>query len=81
MIQSREVQFCKEADDVLALLVNLVADIKAGKNAGAIMSENVSGLIEAVSGCDQIGVEEKNRKVFMETIGYRTGDLADALLG
>ena len=81
MLQKREVEYCKEVDDVAVLLSAIVADAKAGKPVAEIASGNLQKLVDAVAGVDQIDDEAKaNRKVFMQTIGYRTGELADALL-
>ena len=80
-IQKREVQFAKEVDDVCVLLVGIVKDLKAKKPAGEVVSGAVPKLIEAISGIDQLGAEQlANRAVFLETIMYRVGELADSLL-
>jgi hypothetical protein len=80
MVQTKQVEFCKEVDDVAVLLVKLVTEIKAGKSIGDIVSGNVQPLIDAVAGVDQLSAEAAERKVFMQTLGYRTGELTDALL-
>lgn len=80
MIQKREEEYCKEVDDVAVLLISIVSDIKGGKSAGDITSGSIQKLIDAVAGIDQLGAESENRKVFLKTLGSRTGELADALL-
>lgn len=81
MIESKNVLYAKEVDDVMVLLTELVADIKAKKNLAVIASENLPNLFAALSGVDQVGAElNSNPKVVVETIGYRLGDLIDALL-
>lgn len=81
-IEKRECEVAKEVDDVLKLVVELVADLKAGKDVAAITSENLSGLMLAIEGINQVGDEiSSNRKVVLSTVGARAGELADAILG
>ena len=81
-IEKRSVDFAKETDDVMVLLAQLVRDIRAGKSPGDIASTNVGNLVTALAGVDQVqGEVELHRKVALETIGYRLGDLTDAILG
>lgn len=81
-IQKKEIEYSKETDDCMVLVVELFKDIKAGKSAAALAAENLGQLMEAVNGVNQVGSEvEENRKVALQTIGYRTGELTDALLG
>ena len=81
-IEKRECEVAKEVDDVAKLLVDLVNDLKAGKDVAAITSENLPGLISAIDGANQMGEEiSANRKVALSTIGARLGELADAILG
>jgi len=79
--EKKEIEFSKETDDVLVLLVELVKDIREKKSATQLMGENLQNLINAIGNADQIPDENKDRKIFLQTIGYRTGELADALLG
>jgi len=81
-IEKREREVAKEVDDVAKLLVDLVSDIKGGKDVASIVSENIPGLISAIDGMQNIKKEiESNRKVVLSTIGARSGELADAILG
>lgn len=81
-IEKKEVDIAKEVDDVGRLLVELVADIRAKKSVTEIAGENIQNLIDAINGIDQVDDEIKaNRKVVMATIGARTGELADAIIG
>ncbi len=80
-IQKREVEYAKELDDCAALLVHIVRDVKAGKTAAEIASGSLQDLMTAMSGIDQVDDElAANRKVALQTIGYRTGELTDAFL-
>lgn len=79
--EKKEIEYSKETDDVLVAIVELVKDVRAKKPISQLAGENLQNLINAVGGADQIPDEEKDRKVFLQTIGYRTGELADALLG
>ena len=81
MIETKTVEYAKELDDVNVALIELVKDIKAGKDIGQITSENLPTIIAAVDGADQVGKEvEMNRKVALQTIGYRGGELVDVFL-
>ena len=82
MIQSKQVEYAKEIDDVMALLVHMLSDIRAGKSAAEIASGNIAPLMEAVAGIDGVSAElAASRKVVPETVGYRVGELTDVLLG
>ena len=81
MIEKREVEFAKEIDDVAVLLVELVKDIKAKKGAAEIAGENVKNLMDAIAAFDQIPAEAKNKLVALQTLGYRTGELAAVIVG
>jgi hypothetical protein len=81
MIQKKEIEFSKELDDCLVLAIELFKDIKAGKSAASIAAENLAPLMEAISGVNEINGEFENRKVALQTIGYRSFELTDALLG
>lgn len=82
MIQQKQIDYAKEVDDVMVALVGLVSDIKAHASAGTIATDAFQNVIAAVSGLSQLSVEiAANKKVCMETVGYRVGDLASALLG
>jgi len=81
-IEKRECEVAKEVDDVAKLLVDLVVDLKAGKDVASITSENLPGLITAIDGANKMSDEiANNRKVVLSTIGARAGELADAILG
>lgn len=82
MIIEKNLAIAKEVDDVALLLVSIVQDIRAGKPLSDIATNNVAKLMDALAGVDQLGNEVKeNRKVVLASIGYRTGELADAILG
>lgn len=82
MIEKKEMEIAKEVDDVGMFLAELVRDIRAKKPIADIMAENIMNLTQAISGVDQVDDEwEANRRVALMTIGYRTGDLTDAIIG
>ncbi len=77
----RQVEVSKELDDVLALLIVVARDVRAGKSVAEIAADALSKLVDAAAGIDQVSAEvAADRKVALQTIGYRTGELADALL-
>ncbi len=77
-IEKKEIEFVKELDDVLVLLIELAQDIKAGKPATQIAVENLPNLMNAIGSADQIPEELKSGKVAAETVGFRLGDLIAA---
>ncbi|TXG77621.1 hypothetical protein E6Q11_02510 [Candidatus Dojkabacteria bacterium] len=80
-IEKKEVEYAKELDDVLVLMIELAKDIKAGKDVALIASENLPGLMAAFSGADQIAAELKaNPAVVSQTVGMRMGELAGVFL-
>lgn len=82
MIETKSLPIAKETDDAMLLLVALVKDIKAKKSATEIGVDCLPKLMEAVSGIDQVDDEAKeNKEVVLATVGYRTGELAGALIG
>jgi hypothetical protein len=80
MIQQKQIDFCKEFDDCLALVVNILKAMKAKKPVAEIAASELPDLMNALSGLDQIGDELKNKKVMLETIGLRIADIVDALV-
>jgi hypothetical protein len=81
MIQPKQIEIAKELDDVLSLVVELVKDLKAKKAIGDLASENLPGLMSAMSGIDQVGDELKlNRKEAIQTVALRVSELVEALL-
>jgi hypothetical protein len=76
MIQKKEIEFAKELDDVLVLVIELIKDIKAKKSAAQIGTENIPLLMTAIGNIDQLPEEAKNKPVVLSTIGYRAGELA-----
>lgn len=80
-IEKKEVEYTKELDDAMVLIVELIKDIKAGKEPGMIAAENLPNLMSAIGGADQIGGEvSASMSVALQTVGYRTGELAAALI-
>lgn len=80
-VEKKEIEYAKELGDVMVLVVELVKDIKAGKDVGAITSENLPHLINAIQGADQIPAEAKaSREVALQTMGLHTGELAGVLI-
>lgn len=81
MIDQKTVSYAKEVDDVMALVVGLVRDVRQGKPVVDIISENIQPLINAIGGLDGVQSEiDGNFAVVAETVGYRVGDLVSALL-
>ena len=89
MVEKREVEYSKELDVVASLLVDVIAIIKtkvaAGETVGAIAAAlaaaEFSHLIQAVAAISEVDDNVvENRKVAMQTIGYRLGELVDALV-
>lgn len=77
-IQKREVEFAKEADDVILLVIELVKNRKEQAPITDLLDE----LMSAIGGIGDVTAEaSEHRKVLLQTIGYRAGELADAFIG
>lgn len=71
----------KEVDEVLALMVGLVKDVKAKKPLAEIAAGQLVPLMSALEGIDKLDDEIKeNRAAVMATVGAKMGDLLDAIL-
>lgn len=81
-IVKQEVDVAKELDDVLVLVVGLVKDLKAGVDAGTVVSKHIPDLLAALSGVDQVGAEiDANKAAAFGTVGFRMGELLAAITG
>lgn len=78
--EKKEIEFNKETDDVMVLVIGLVKDIKAKKPMGEIAASNLSNLIQAINSADQIAAESKDHLVEFQTVGYRLGELIEAII-
>jgi hypothetical protein len=75
--QMKTVEYSKEIDDVMGLFVAIVDNRKKKEELAKLFDE----LLEAVTGIGEIDDEFMvDRKVALQTIGYRTGELVDAFL-
>ena len=76
-----QVEVAKEIDDVLVLVKELVADIKAKKDAATLMAENIQHLMTAIEGIDKIPQELKEElsEVIMSGM-VRTGEIIKVLV-
>lgn len=80
-IQKREVDFAKEIDDVMAVVVDIIKAVKSKKPLGELAAAEFPALVTAIEGVGQIAEELKASKTtVLETIGFRTGEIAGALL-
>ncbi len=80
-IKKREIEYAEEVDEVGLAVAELIRDIRAKKPIAAIAAENLTNVVKAVEGAEQVDDElEANRRVALQTMGYRTGDMVDALL-
>ena len=76
-----QVEVAKEIDDVLVLVKELIADIKAKKDAAALMAENIQGLMTAIEGIDKIPQELKEELAEVIMSGMvRTGEIIKVLV-
>lgn len=80
-IQQKSVQYAKEADDVLHLLVELIKGIKAKQDLVSLGSALLPALIEAVSNANDIASEIKSRKVIEDTVALRVSEIVDLFVG
>jgi phosphoglycerate dehydrogenase-like enzyme len=81
MIAKKEVEYAKEIDDVMVMIIELVKDLKAKKGVAELAAENLPNLMNAMSGLDQLDEElAASKSVAMSTIGFRVGELAGELV-
>lgn len=82
MIEKKELDIAKEADDVMLALIHVIKELKAGQDVMSVASSSLPKLIDAVSGVDQLDDEWKeNRAALIGTAAYRLGELVDSLIG
>lgn len=76
-IQKKEVEYAKEVDDVMVLVLELLKDIKEKKPVATLALENLQNLMNAMNGLDQVDEEVKaNKAVVLATVGGRMGEIA-----
>jgi hypothetical protein len=79
---SKQVDYMKELDEAMVFFIAVTKDAKAGKSAAEIGAAELPKFLAAIQGIDQMDDEiAQDRKVALQTIGYRLGELIDALLG
>lgn len=72
----------KEFNDVRVALVELVKDVKAGKDVGTIAAENLPTLLAAIAGADQIPTEFREELAkSTAAAGLLGGEVVGAFLG
>jgi hypothetical protein len=70
----KEVEYLKEVDDVLDLVVKVIKVLKKK----ADYSELIGKLITAVNGAEKIPAEVKHTKALINTVFFRVGDIVEA---
>lgn len=72
-IEKKEIDFAKETDDVMKLVVELVKTIKEKGDYANLLDE----LIEAINGIDEVSAEYKsNLKAVINTVQLNVTDIA-----
>lgn len=80
-ILQKQVSYAKELDDVLVAAVSLLQQIRDKKSIPDIITTEFQAVVDAVNGIGDVKNElAADRKVCLETIGYRIGDIVDAIL-
>lgn len=81
MITKEEVkiQVGKESKEVVDAIVELVKDIREGKDLALIAGENLPGLSKAIDGVDQVD-DEMQSEVRNATVAYAGLQVADVLV-
>lgn len=75
-IQTKEVAYAHEFDEVLVAVEELLKDIVAKKDVGVLAAENLPTIIAAVDKLDQVDDEKRaDAKAFYSTAGYRLGTI------
>lgn len=75
-----EIEIGKESKEVFEAVAEIIKDVKAKKEWGAIAAENLPLLLKAVEGVTELPEEIKGKQLG-STVGYGAGLIADALLG
>lgn len=80
-IKQKQIDYSDAADNIAVLLVTIITQIKAKQSVGQIVAQSLEPLMAAVqTGADLSADLQANRKAVEETIGYRLGDIVDALI-
>lgn len=74
-IMQKQVNYAKEVDDVLNVLVLILKQIKAKADLKEITQDLLPVLIEAISNAQQIPEELKNVKVIQDTIALKLSEM------
>lgn len=80
MLVDQNVKVGKELQDVIAAVVVIVQEIKAGKTIVELGAAALPALINAVAGVEQVPAEVADRRVALVTLSLGTADLLDVLL-
>lgn len=72
-IEKKELEYAKELDDVLVLVVELIKVIKKKGDYTSLVDE----LVNAITGMEQIPAEISHLKPLLTTVGHRSGELVE----
>jgi hypothetical protein len=79
MIVAKQVNIVSSVDNILALLVDVVADVKAGKAPATVVSEAVPGFVKALSGLGELSSDVAHRKDLEVTVALRLAEVVNVL--
>lgn len=80
-VTTQSVQVCTEVQALMNIVIGLVADVKAGKGAAALVGDAVPGLISALSGLGDLQSEAADHKDLEVTVALGVAALTNALVG
>lgn len=79
-VGQKQVSYCVELDQLLALVVGLVKDVKGGKSPLEAAYASIPALIQALGGLDQVSGEAQDHEALDDTVLLRAAELKRLLL-
>jgi hypothetical protein len=81
MEKTVQVKVVSSVDDLLALVVGVVADVKAGKSAQQVVSDALPLFVTALGEVGQLPVDVANRPALENTVALKLAALVNAVVG
>jgi len=78
-IVQKQVDYCQELDSLLAVVVQITADVIQKKSPSQVVQDSASALLAALTGLSQLGAELSNQVALDNTIALKLGELKRAL--
>jgi hypothetical protein len=79
MVAQKQVEYLVEVDALLAVVVQAVTDVKAGKTVGEVVGGLVPLVVKALSGLSQVNEELKDKTRLESTVALKMAEVLKAL--